>query len=80
MEVRDQHEFKGGKTSHATNYSKAHGNNKKGTVKEKGYKVKANLSLEEIEKYRKDHKYLKCGEQGHVSHVCPKRNEHNEPS
>ena len=76
MEVRDQHESKG-KTSNATNSSKAHGNNNKGKVKEKDYKGKAKLSVEEIQMYRLDEKCSKCGEKGHVSHVFPKRNEHN---
>ena len=78
MEVRDQHELKGNRRN-ATNSLKAYGNNNKGKVKEKNYNGKAKLSLEEIEKYRKDNKCLKCSEQVHVSRVCPKKNECNEP-
>ena len=32
-----------------------------------------------MERYRKDNKCFKCGEQGHVSRVCPKRGERNNP-
>ena len=34
---------------------------------------------EELERYRKDNKCFKCGEQGHVSRVCPKKGERNDP-
>ncbi|MCO5608484.1 hypothetical protein L7F22_062694 [Adiantum nelumboides] len=76
MKPTEQHEQKG-KNHIAQNSSKALGNNK-AKAKGKGYKGKAKLSFEEIERYRKDNKCFKCGEQGHVSHVCPKRSEHNE--
>ena len=42
MEIRDQHESKG-KINNATNFSKAHGSNKKGKVKEKGYRGKEKI-------------------------------------
>ena len=29
-----------------------------------------------MEQYRKDNKFCKCKEQGHVSHVCPKRHKY----
>ncbi|MCO5548770.1 hypothetical protein L7F22_002232 [Adiantum nelumboides] len=77
MEPREQQEQKE-KNHIAQNYSKALGNNK-AKDKEKCYKGKAKLSPEEREHYRKDNKCFKCGEPGHVSRLCPKRSEHNEP-
>ena len=77
-EAKDQNEQKG-KTNATQNSSKAHSNNNKAKVKEKGYKGKTKLSTKDMEHYRKDNKCFKCGEQGHVSRVCPKRSERNEP-
>ncbi|MCO5553269.1 hypothetical protein L7F22_006790 [Adiantum nelumboides] len=77
MEAREQHEPKG-KNNIAQSSSKALCNNK-AKAKEKGYKDKAKLLFEEIQHYCKDNKCFKCGEQGHVSCVCPKRSECNEP-
>ena len=78
MEHKEQNEQKG-KTNATQNSSKAQSNNNKAKVKEKGYKGKAKLSPEELERYRKDNKCFKCGESGHVSRVCPKRGERNDP-
>ncbi|MCO5591604.1 hypothetical protein L7F22_045593 [Adiantum nelumboides] len=77
MEAREQHEQKG-KNNISQNSSKALGNNK-AKAKEKGYKGNAKFSLEELERYRKNNKCFKCGEQVHVSRVCPNRSESNEP-
>ena len=30
-----------------------------------------------MEQYQKENKFFKCGEQGHVSHVCPKKTQGN---
>ena len=78
MEPKEKNEQKG-KTNAMQNSSKAQSNNNKAKVKEKGYKGKAKLSPEELEHYRKDNKCFKCGESGHVSRVCPKRGERNDP-
>ncbi|RYA67130.1 hypothetical protein DD592_27770, partial [Enterobacter cloacae complex sp. 2DZ2F20B] len=49
-------------------------------AKEKGvYKGKNKLSPEEIERYRKDNRCFKCGEQGHAYRACPQKNNRQDP-
>ena len=50
---------------------------KKAKNQEKGYERLSKLSLEIMEQYWKDKKCFKCGEQGHVLHVCPKKTQGN---
>ena len=41
---------------------------------EKGpYKGPGKLSTEDMQRYRKENRCYKCGEQGHISRACPKR-------
>ena len=65
----DESEGKGTKYPNASKTQDA----KKENPKEKGYKGRSKLSLEEMEKYQKEGKCLKCGEHGHISHECPKK-------
>ena len=46
--------------------------------KEKGYKGRFKLSLEEMEQYWKEGKCFKCGEHGHMPCTCPKKAQGNE--
>ncbi|RYA46877.1 reverse transcriptase domain-containing protein [Enterobacter cloacae complex sp. GF14B] len=49
-------------------------------AKEKGvYKGKNKLSPEELERYRKDNRCFKCGEQGHAYRACPQKNNRQDP-
>ncbi|MCO5552157.1 hypothetical protein L7F22_005667 [Adiantum nelumboides] len=74
METKEKHEPKG--KNHPQNFPKVTSNNK---AKEKGvYKGKNRLTPEELERYRKDNRCFKCGEQGHSYRTCPKRNTGNE--
>ena len=72
MEGKGHEELKG-KQSTTTNALKTsnNGNNNanKGKAKEKGYKEKSKLSPEEMERYRKENKCFKYGQQGHVSYA-----------
>ena len=77
-EARENRESKGKNQANNQNPSMAHTNNPNGTykvnkTKEKGYKVKTPLTKAQMEQYWKDNKCFKCGEQGHVSCMCPKR-------
>ncbi|MCO5575003.1 hypothetical protein L7F22_028800 [Adiantum nelumboides] len=75
MEIKEKHEHKG--KNQPPNYSKGNSSNNK--AKEKGvYKGKNRLTLEELERYRKDNRCFKCGEQGHAYRACPQRNARNE--
>ncbi|MCO5574456.1 hypothetical protein L7F22_028241 [Adiantum nelumboides] len=75
MEIKEKHEHKG--KNQPQNSSKGNSSNNK--AKEKGvYKGKNRLTLEELERYRKDNRCFKCGEQGHAYRACPQRNAHNE--
>ncbi|WP_219823842.1 hypothetical protein, partial [Enterobacter cloacae complex sp. CH23B] len=38
------------------------------------YKGKNKLSPEELDRYRKDNRCFKCGEQGHAYRACPQKN------
>ncbi|MCO5554855.1 hypothetical protein L7F22_008391 [Adiantum nelumboides] len=54
-------------------------NSSNNKAKEKGvYKGKNRLTPEELERYRKDNRRFKCGEQGHTYRACPQRNARNE--
>ncbi|MCO5554859.1 hypothetical protein L7F22_008395 [Adiantum nelumboides] len=75
MEIKEKHEHKG--KDQSQNSSKGNSSNNK--AKEKGvYKGKNRLTAEELERYRKDNRCLKCGEQGHAYQACPQRNACNE--
>ncbi|MCO5609714.1 hypothetical protein L7F22_063946 [Adiantum nelumboides] len=75
MEAKEKQEYKGKNVSQ--NSSKGNSNNNKS--KEKGvFKCKKKLTPEELEHYRKENKFFKCGEQGHSYRSCPQRNPHNE--
>ncbi|MCO5597948.1 hypothetical protein L7F22_052035 [Adiantum nelumboides] len=75
MEIKEKHEHKG--KNQPSNSSKGNSSNNK--AKEKGvYKGKNRLTPEELERYRKDNRCFKCGEQGHAYRVCPQRNARNE--
>ena len=50
---------------------------KKTKNQERGYKGKAQLTLEQMEQYRKKNKCYKCSETGHVSRVCPTKKPQN---
>ncbi|MCO5552042.1 hypothetical protein L7F22_005552 [Adiantum nelumboides] len=76
MEIKEKHEHKG--KNQPPNSSKGNSSNNK--AKEKGvYKGKNRLTPEELERYRKDNRCFKCGEQGHAYRACPQRNARNEP-
>ncbi|MCO5557663.1 hypothetical protein L7F22_011232 [Adiantum nelumboides] len=71
MEAKEKQEYKG------KNFEKGNSNNNK--AKEKGvFKGKNELTPEELERYRKENKCFKCGEQGHSYRSCPQRNPRNE--
>ncbi|MCO5554217.1 hypothetical protein L7F22_007745 [Adiantum nelumboides] len=75
MEIKEKHEHKG--KNQPPNSSKGNSSNNK--AKEKGvYKGKNRLTSEELERYRKDNRCFKCGEQGHAYRACPQRNARNE--
>ncbi|MCO5572297.1 hypothetical protein L7F22_026050 [Adiantum nelumboides] len=75
MEAKDKQEYKGKNPSQ--NSSKSNSNNNK--AKEKGvFKGKNKLTPKELERYRKENKCFKCGEQGHSYRSCPQRNNRNE--
>ncbi|MCO5570254.1 hypothetical protein L7F22_023973 [Adiantum nelumboides] len=69
MEIKEKHEHKG--KNQPPNSSKGNSSNNK--AKEKGvYKGKNRLAPEELERYRKDNRCFKCGEQGHAYRDCHK--------
>ncbi|MCO5598319.1 hypothetical protein L7F22_052412 [Adiantum nelumboides] len=75
MEAKDKQEYKGKNLSQ--NSSKGNSNNNK--AKEKGvFKGKNKLTPKELERYYKENKCFKCGEQGHSYRSCPQRNTRNE--
>ncbi|MCO5598022.1 hypothetical protein L7F22_052111 [Adiantum nelumboides] len=75
MEAKEKQEYKG--KNFSQNSSKGNSNNNK--TKEKGvFKGKNKLTPEELERYRKENKCFKCGEQGHSYRSCPQRNPRNE--
>ncbi|MCO5581951.1 hypothetical protein L7F22_035840 [Adiantum nelumboides] len=75
LEAKEKHEYKG--KNFSQNYSKGNSNNNKD--KEKGvFKGKNKLTPEELERYRKENKCFKYGEQGHSYLSCPQRNPRNE--
>ncbi|MCO5548013.1 hypothetical protein L7F22_001469 [Adiantum nelumboides] len=75
MEAKEKQEYKGKKFFQ--NSSKGNSNNNK--AKEKGvFKGKNKLTPEEFERYRKENKCFKCGEQGHSYRSCLQRNPRNE--
>ncbi|MCO5605414.1 hypothetical protein L7F22_059598 [Adiantum nelumboides] len=75
MEIKEKHEHKG--KNQLQNSSKGNSSNNK--AKEKGvYKGKNRLTPEELERYRRDNRCFKCGEQGHAYQACPQRNARNE--
>ncbi|MCO5612442.1 hypothetical protein L7F22_066709 [Adiantum nelumboides] len=75
MEAKDKQEYKGKNSSQ--NSSKGNSNNNK--AKEKGvFKGKNKLTSKELERYRKENKCFKCGEQGHSYRSCSQRNTRNE--
>ncbi|MCO5607268.1 hypothetical protein L7F22_061461 [Adiantum nelumboides] len=75
METKEKHEPKG--KHHPQSSSKGNSSNNK--AKEKGvYKGKNRLTPKELERYRKDNRCFKCGDQGHLYQTCPQRNALNE--
>ncbi|MCO5559703.1 hypothetical protein L7F22_013304 [Adiantum nelumboides] len=75
MEAKEKQEYKG--KNFFQNSSKGNSNNNK--AKEKGvFKGKNKLTPKELERYRKENKCFKCGEQGHSYRSCPQRNPRNE--
>ncbi|MCO5570631.1 hypothetical protein L7F22_024358 [Adiantum nelumboides] len=71
MEIKEKHEPKG--KNHPQNSSKSNSSNNK--AKDKGdYKGKNRLTHKELERYRKDNRCFKCGEQGHSYRTCFQRN------
>ncbi|MCO5562209.1 hypothetical protein L7F22_015835 [Adiantum nelumboides] len=75
MEMKDKQAFKG--RNNSQNSFKGNSSNNKAKEK-KVYKGKERLTLEELERYRKENKCFKCGEQVHSYHTCPQRNARNE--
>ncbi|MCO5605181.1 hypothetical protein L7F22_059361 [Adiantum nelumboides] len=75
MEAKDKQEYK--EKNSSQNSSKGNSNNDK--PKENGvFKGKNKLPPEELERYRKENKCFKCGEQGHSYRSCIQRNTRNE--
>ncbi|MCO5551438.1 hypothetical protein L7F22_004941 [Adiantum nelumboides] len=75
METKEKHEHKG--KNQPQNSSKGNSSNNK--AKDKGvYKGNNRLTLEELERYRKDNSCFKCGEKGRAYRACPQRNARNE--
>ncbi|MCO5547066.1 hypothetical protein L7F22_000507 [Adiantum nelumboides] len=71
MEMKEKHEPKG--KNHPQNSSK--GNSSINKAEEKGvYKGKNRLTPKELERYHKDNRCFKCGEQGHSYCTCPQQN------
>ena len=52
--------------------SKGNGSKTKKEKDKKAYLGKGKLSNEEMERYKKENQCYKCGEQGQISHACPK--------
>ncbi|MCO5604844.1 hypothetical protein L7F22_059018 [Adiantum nelumboides] len=75
MEIKEKHEHKG--KNQPQNSSKGNSSNNKAKEK-RVYKGKNRLTPEEIERYRKDNRCFKCGEQEHAYRACPQRNACNE--
>ncbi|MCO5588013.1 hypothetical protein L7F22_041967 [Adiantum nelumboides] len=75
MEAKEKQEYKG--KNFSQNSSKGNSNNNKAKVKGV-FKGKNRLTPEELERYRKENKCFKCGEQGHSYRSCPQRNPRNE--
>ncbi|MCO5559391.1 hypothetical protein L7F22_012990 [Adiantum nelumboides] len=75
MEAKEKQEYKG--KNFSQNSSKGNSNNNKAKEKEV-FKGKNKLTFKELERYRKENKCFKCGEQGHSYRSCPQRNPHNE--
>ncbi|MCO5569414.1 hypothetical protein L7F22_023126 [Adiantum nelumboides] len=75
MEAKDKQEYKGKNLPQSS--SKGNSNNNKAKEKEV-FKGKNKLTPKEHERYRKENKCFKCGEQGHSYHSCPQRNTRNE--
>ncbi|MCO5598133.1 hypothetical protein L7F22_052225 [Adiantum nelumboides] len=77
LRVAKELEWTGHGKNQPPNSSKGNSSNNK--AKEKGvYKGKNRLTPEELERYRKDNRCFKCGEQGHDYRACPQRNACNE--
>ncbi|MCO5564468.1 hypothetical protein L7F22_018129 [Adiantum nelumboides] len=75
MEAKEKLEYKG--KNFSQNSSKGNSNNNK--AKEKGvFKGKNRLTSKELERYHKENKCFKCGEQGHSYRSCSQRNLRNE--
>ncbi|MCO5557190.1 hypothetical protein L7F22_010750 [Adiantum nelumboides] len=75
IEAKDKQEYKGKNLSQ--NSSKGNSNNNK--AKEKGvFKGKNKLTPKELERYHKENKFFRCGEQGHSYSSCRQRNTRNE--
>ncbi|MCO5564040.1 hypothetical protein L7F22_017695 [Adiantum nelumboides] len=75
MEAQEKQEYK--RKNFSQNSSKGNSNNNK--AKEKGvFKGKNRLTPKELERYRKENKCFKCGEQGHSYRSCSQRNPCNE--
>ncbi|MCO5569085.1 hypothetical protein L7F22_022792 [Adiantum nelumboides] len=75
MEAKDKQKYKGKNLSQ--DFSKGNSNNNK--AKEKGvFKGKYQLTPKELERYCKENKCFKCGDQGHSYRSCPQRNTPNE--
>ncbi|MCO5571377.1 hypothetical protein L7F22_025117 [Adiantum nelumboides] len=67
MEAKEKQEYKG--KNFSQNSSKGNSNNNK--AKEKGdFKGKNKITPKELERYRKENKCFKCGEQGHSYRSC----------
>ncbi|MCO5576618.1 hypothetical protein L7F22_030433 [Adiantum nelumboides] len=75
MEAKEKQEYKG--KNFSQNSSKGNSNNNKAEEK-RVFKGKNRLTPEELERYRKENKCFKCGEQGHSYRSCPQRNPRNE--
>ncbi|MCO5609672.1 hypothetical protein L7F22_063903 [Adiantum nelumboides] len=54
------------------------GNGSKGKKDKVPYKGTGKLSPEEMERYKKEKRCYKCGETGHISRACPKRQQRKE--
>ena len=48
------------------------GNSSNTNKDKKPYLGKGKLSIKEIERYKKENRCYKCGDQGHISCACPK--------
>ncbi|MCO5596382.1 hypothetical protein L7F22_050443 [Adiantum nelumboides] len=73
--MKDKLEFKG--KNNSQNSSKGNSSNNK--AKEKGvYKGKIRITFKDLERYRKENKCFKCGDQGYSYRTYPQRNARNE--